>query len=306
VTGAALAEFLPAGRRSLVTAVRLSSARAPEAVAGDGGPVVVGSRREAVAGDGGPVVVGSRREAVAGDGGPVGVGSRPEAVAVSRLLGRVGAFFFEAAESPARAPTPPPPEPSTAPVEAAVLGAPAAVVPVAAACAGELRARARAAAALICIWRPGETPATALDPESEEPAARSPAGATTPGARRLAARLAAHGFNATACGRLAWLALDPRAGEAAAEFRRCRSIAGAPVVLAVAGPRPEHFEPLLAELDLAVAVLPADIDPALHELALARLPSRSHAIVQPLPPGPPRWAAMAGLARLRSLAEVAP
>jgi hypothetical protein len=223
---------------------------------------------------------------------------------VSGLLGRAVAIFFEAAESPAHAPSPPAQAPEAAGVAAAVLGAPAAVVPVAAACAGELRARARAAAALICIWRPAGAPAPPLDPEPDEPAARSPAGATTPGARRLAGRLVAHGLPATACGRLAWVALDRSASEAAAQYRRARSVAGAPVVLAVAGPRPEPLEPLLAEADLCVAVLAADIDPALRELAIARLPGREHAVVAPLPPGPPRWAAMAGLARLRSVPAV--
>ena len=75
-------------------------------------------------------------------------------------------------------------------------------------------------------------------------------------------------------------------------------------MLAVAGARPEAFEPLLGELELCVAVLPAGIDPPLRELAIARLPARARAVVAPLPPGPPRWAAMAGLARLRSLPVV--
>jgi hypothetical protein len=218
---------------------------------------------------------------------------------VSGLLGRVGAFFFEAAESPAR--PSPPPLPGTTPVQAAVLGAPAAVVPVAAACAGELRARSKSPAALICIWRPSQAPALELEPEAL--AARSPAGATTLGARRLASRLGAHDLPATACGRLAWLALDPEPAEAARQFRRCMTMAGAPLVVAVAGPRPEPFEPFLADLDFCVAVLPADADPVLRELAIARLPGRGRAVVPPLPPGPPRWAAMAGLARLRSIPE---
>ena len=218
---------------------------------------------------------------------------------MSGLLGRVGAFFFEAAESPPR--PSPPPLPRTTPVQAAVLGAPAAVVPVAAACACELRARSKAAAALICIWRPSRAPALELEPGAR--AAQSPAGATTPGARRLASRLDAQDLPATACGRLAWLALDPDPPAAAGQFLRCMTMAGAPLVLAVAGPRPEPFEPLLADLDLCVAVLPADVDPVLRELAIARLPARDHAVLPPLPPGPPRWAAMAGLARLRSLPE---
>jgi hypothetical protein len=188
-------------------------------------------------------------------------------------------------------------------MSAGVLGAPAVVAPVAAACAGELRARARASAALLCVWRPG---APAVGPESAVPAAQSPAGATTPGARRLAARLVAHGLSATACGRLAWLALEHDPAAAAVQVQRCVGIGGGPLVLAVAGARPPAFEPLLAELELAIAVLPADIDPALRELAVASLRSRERAVLPPLPPGPPRWAAMAGLARLRTLPRGTP
>ncbi len=182
-----------------------------------------------------------------------------------------------------------------------MLGAPAVVVPVAAACAGELRARSKAAAALLCIWRPVKPAARTVGVDAPAPSAESPAGATTPGARRLAARLGAHELSATACGRLAWLALECEPDAAADQVRRCLSVAGAPVVLAVAGARPPAFEPLLAELDLAIAVLPSDIEPALRELALMTLRARERAVVPPLPPGPPRWAAMAGLARLRSL-----
>ena len=97
------------------------------------------------------------------------------------------------------------------------------------------------------------------------------------------------------------LGADPAA--AAAQFGRCQAVAGAPVVLAVAGPRPAAFEPLLAEAGCALAVLPAEIDPALRALALRTLTARETAIVAPLAPGPPRWAALAGLARLRSLPE---
>jgi len=197
-----------------------------------------------------------------------------------------------------------PSAPDRSPVEdgarIAVLGAPAVAVPVAAACAGELRARARATAAVLAVWRAGATVA------GEEGERASPGAATTPAARRLAARLAAHGLPATACGRLAWLALDPAPGPAAAQAQRCIELADAPFVLALAGPRPPAFEPLLAALAVAVAVLPGDADPALHELARAGLPARTGLVVAPLPPGPPRWAAMAGLARLRSLPKELP
>jgi len=222
------------------------------------------------------------------------------------LLSRVGAFFFESADAPGPAAVPRAAAPAAAPAEAAVLGAPGAVVAVAAACAGELRARSRSAAALLCIWRPAGASAPAPEPAADVPPARSPAGATTPGAGRIAARLVAHELPATACGRLAWLALASEAEAAAAQFRRCRSVAGVPLVIAVAGARPPEFEPLLAELDLCVAVLPADVDSALRDLVVATLPARRHAVAAPVPPGPPRWAAIAGLARLRSLPEVEP
>jgi hypothetical protein len=181
-----------------------------------------------------------------------------------------------------------------------VLGGPAHVPPVAAACAGELRARAGAAAALVCLWRPG------LGPPADELEHRSgpPAGATTPAARRLADTLDAEGLRATACGRLAWLALPDDAAEAAPVLRQGLPVAeaaGVPVVIAVAGPRPATLEPLLAIAELGLAVLPAEADEALRELTLTGLPGATRRIVAPLPPGPPRWAALAGLTRLRSL-----
>jgi hypothetical protein len=223
-------------------------------------------------------------------------------VEAAGMRARFGAMFLEAKASPAPVRSPEPPAPGAAPLGAAVVGAPRLVVPIAAACAGELRARGRTAAALVCFWRPAD--AGALDPEA--PAARSPAGATTPGARRVAARLAAAGLQATACGRLAWLLLDPDPSAAAGQFLRCRAVTGVPLVLAVAGARPAPFESLLAQLDICLAVLPADAEPGLAELALAQLPARTRAVLPPLAPGPPRWAAMAGLARLRSLPEPKP
>ena len=72
-------------------------------------------------------------------------------------------------------------------------------------------------------------------------------------------------------------------------------------MIAVAGPRDAAFEPLIAEVGLVLAVLPAGADPALRELVSAGLPTAGSSIVAPLRSGPPRWAAMAGLGRLRSL-----
>ena len=219
------------------------------------------------------------------------------------LLRRLGGIFFELADpppAPAERPVVAKPEAVAAPPprHAVVVGAAGAVVPVAAAVAGELRARQRAGASLLCVWRP----AGAESPDDERtPAARSPAGATTPGAGRLAARLEAHELAATACGRLAWLLLDPAPAAAAEQAGRCLASVTEPVVLALAGPRPPAFEPLLAALDLAIAVLPAGADDSLRVLALAGLPTPARHLAAPLAPGPARWSALAGLARLRSL-----
>ena len=213
------------------------------------------------------------------------------------LRARVGAFFFEGDDPRPVAleqAHPAPRLPATAPL-AVVLGPTGSVVSVAAAVAGELRARERAPAALICMWRPAGPCATA-----------SPAGAATLGARRTAQRLADRGAAATACGRLAWLVLDDDPAAAAASAHRAvAAAADAPAVVAVAAPRPAPFESLLAAADLAVVVLPSDADPALASLALSGLPARSATVQPPLAPGPARWAAMAGLARLRGLPDVA-
>jgi hypothetical protein len=252
------------------------------------------------------------------------------------LRARVGAFFLEAGDPPPGDP-PVPPAPGAPPVPpalgarpplrppdaspplhtpgappplhalgappasvagtccvAAVLGPSAAVVPVAAACAGELRARLRTPAALVCVWRP------------IGPVAAPPAGAATPGARRLAQRLTERGAAATACGRLAWLALETDPAAAAATARRAILAAGQPAVVAIAGPRPAELEAMLATAELAVVVLPAHADPAVGALALAGLPAPARVTHPPLAAGPARWAALAGLARLRTLPELGP
>jgi hypothetical protein len=216
---------------------------------------------------------------------------------VTALIRRLGAFLLEPADPSAAPPSgPTPSSPPVRPLRAAVLGTAGHVPPVAAACAGELRARAGSGAALVCLWRPGgEAPR-----DEEDPA--SPAGATTPAARRAAAALEAERLRATACGRLAWLALPDDPADAAPVLRRGLAVAAVPVVIAIAGPRPAAFEPVLATADLALAVLPADAAEPLRELALASLPGAGR-IVAPLTPGPPRWAALAGLTRLRSLPE---
>jgi len=222
------------------------------------------------------------------------------------LRSRIGAFLFEQGAPDAGAAAVAPPGTTAAPLAAGfaacVVGSAGVVVPLAAACAGELRARAGAPTALLCVWEPLEAPPA--DSQVDDAGAR--AGATTPAAKRAAARLSAHGLPSTACGRLAWLALDTAATGAAVQAQRARTLADVPFVLALAGPRHVAFEPLLASLDLAVAVLPADADPALAALAATTLPTPRTLVAPPVSPGPPRWAAMAGLARLRSLPQVAP
>jgi hypothetical protein len=140
-------------------------------------------------------------------------------------------------------------------------------------------------------------------PAAGMPASRTvtPAGAAIPAARRLEERLG-DGFGpATACGRLAWVLLPAAPEAAAAAAARLVDGPEAPVVVAVCGPRPAALDPILAGRDVAVAVLPQDADPDLRALALAALAAPCRSIHAPLQPGPPRWAALAGLARLRSL-----
>jgi hypothetical protein len=189
------------------------------------------------------------------------------------------------------------------PACAAVVGAGArAVLPVAAATAGELRVRADSAAAIVAVW---SAPGSGGAGTGAQGAARTPSGAATPAARRLAAGVADHGGVTTACGRLAWVGLPVDADAAAHVVRRLEAQADVPVTLAVCGPRPAPLEPVLADRDVALAVLPVDADRDLRALALAGLPCRATAVQAPLPPGPPRWAALVGLARLRSLPEAA-
>ena len=175
---------------------------------------------------------------------------------------------------------------------ALVLGAPAEATPFAAALAGALRARERAAAALVCVWGPVGGSSTCLW--------------SAAGARRLAARLAARDLDARAGGRLVWLVLPEATGEAAAVLGRLIGWLDAPMVTALVGPRPAEHDLFLADHDLVVAVRPAAGRAlseagaqALTALALDGLDGWSLAC-DPLPAGPARWRARAGLARLSS------
>ena len=228
-----------------------------------------------------------------------GTGSTPSAALLDPPQDDAAARpHFETATAPHR------PEPPAQPTGAAlVFGQPSLAIPVAAACAGELRARTDAPAAVLCVWQPPDPASRVRDDEdpSDERTRSTPGGATTPAARRLAARLAAHGTDATACGRLAWARLPDDVPTAAASARRSLAIAEAPVVVAVTGARAAAFDDLQDEIPIAIAVLPPDADPALRSLVLGSLPAGTRLIAPPLPSGPPRWAAMAGLGRLRSL-----
>jgi len=124
-----------------------------------------------------------------------------------------------------------------------VLGAEAAM---ACAVAFELARAADRGCALLCVWepsgrvRPGWT-----------------AGASRP-ARREALRLQARGLPARADGRLARVALGDGAAEAATTAERVIGAAGVPVVVALLGPRPGAFDPLLEDTGLVVVATPPD------------------------------------------------
>ena len=222
------------------------------------------------------------------------------------LRSRIGAFLFEQGAPADAAPAVAAPGTTAAPLTAGfaacVVGSAGVVVPVAAACAGELRARAGAPTALLCVWQPLEAPPA--DPPPGDAGAR--AGATTPAAKRAAARLSAHGLAATACGRLAWLALDTAATGAAVQAQRARTLADVPFVLALAGPATSRSSRCSPR-----STSPSPSCPPTPTRRWRRSPRRcsrrpGRCVAPPVSPGPPRWAAMAGLARLRSLPQVAP
>jgi hypothetical protein len=238
------------------------------------------------------------------------------------LLARAASFLVEptaVAEPGAAAP---------AGARALVLGSPAEAPPFAAALAGALRVRERAAAALVCVWGASTAAASTLrasplGPSTAGPSApdRSGSGSSTSGlstrgpstsgpsasfwsasgARRLAARLTARDFAVHASGRLVWLALPEEPAEAAAALGRLICWLDAPIVTVLAGPRAAEHDELLSDHDLVVAVRPAALSAeatyALTALALQDLDGWS-LVCDPLPTGPARWRARAGLARL--------
>jgi hypothetical protein len=107
-----------------------------------------------------------------------------------------------------------------------------------------------------------------------------------------------------AAGRLVWLSLPEDTGEAAVALGRLLGWLDAPIVTALAGPRSAEHDALVADHDLVVAVRPVAGGAlseaggeALAVLALQGLDGWSLAC-DPLPAGPARWRARAGLARL--------
>lgn len=126
-----------------------------------------------------------------------------------------------------------------------------------------------------------------------------PAGGT-PAARRLAARLDAHGLPARPRGRLVWVRVASEHCQAAA---RRALLVGAPGVLAVTAPRNQEIEELLAEQDLLLVVT-ADSGGPLARIAGLAPGGPRVAVTRPLPRGPARTFALAGLAAPRSVREL--
>jgi hypothetical protein len=168
---------------------------------------------------------------------------------------------------------------------AAVLGRPGEVEPVAAALALALRRQLRARAATLVL----------LGPAQRNPAPGDGGGP----ARRLAAHLRRQDLPARARGRLAWVELGPDAVAAARHATRV----GAPAVLAVTVPRTEAIEAVLAEQDLLVIVT-GEPDGPLARVAAGSLAHVPHRVLSPLPRGPLRALARAGLRSPRPVREL--
>ncbi len=231
--------------------------------------------------------------------------------AAATLGRRAAGYFLEPTAAPVAvegslepASAPPPPG-STLPPRVAVLGRHAAAAPLAVAVANALRAGHRASAAAVAIWAPPREPAAVADPpalalagapDAAEPGSRPP---STPAASRLAARLRARGLPATSRGRLAWIQLADHPVAAALAARRLSGAVEVPVVVVLAGPRGAVLEALLREQDLAVIVT-RDPGGALGRLAVSTCEIPAVACA-PLPAGPARVLAAAGLAGARAL-----
>ena len=189
--------------------------------------------------------------------------------------GSYGSFAPPVAEAPD---APPEHADESVVVSAAVLGRAGDAEPVAAALALALRRESRARAATVAVVGPG-------------PIVEAGGGAAA--ARRAASRLDAHGLTARVRGRLAWVRLDPSDPNLAGTARRIALIA-APAVLAVTAPRTPALDEALAEQDLLVVVT-AEPGGPLAQLATSGLPPVRVVPVRPLPRGPRRALARAGV-----------
>ncbi len=138
-----------------------------------------------------------------------------------------------------------------------VLGGPRAAAPVACAVALDVARRSGFGHAAVCLWPPSCVPAT-----------RAPGSGA---ARREASRAAARGCVAEATGRLMRARLPESPSEAVAAAQRVVGSARCPVAIAIAGPRTEPLDTLLALADAIVVARGPRDDPSLVEIAAARL-----------------------------------
>lgn len=193
---------------------------------------------------------------------------------MSVLLSLLRDFFVAPAP---RARAAPPPAPS-----AAVLGRPGEVSAAGSALALALARRRREGCAVVCGWRVGGGDAPRLP--------------ATGAARHLALRLDARGLAAEASGRLVRVRLPDDPGAAAAAAERAAG-ASCPVVLALAGPRDETLDRVLAAQDVVVLAHAAGTDPALARAAEASLADLPVPVVacHVRAAGPSRAVAAAGL-----------
>jgi hypothetical protein len=177
-----------------------------------------------------------------------------------------------------------------------VLGAGRSAAGLAAAVAGELRTLARAPAVVVLVWCPS---GPVLRPASHRLPARA--------ARRAAAWLAdAHAAPLVVRRRSVWMMLpdDPEAAAALADGVQAAS--PDPVVLVIAGPRPEAFEPLLALQSAVIVARRAVEDDGIAALAEDGIRARgipSCAAVAPT--GVRAWLALGGWGRSAALRDLA-
>ena len=191
------------------------------------------------------------------------------------LLDRAADFFL-APEAPASRPVATVPDAT----RTVVVGTRRDALPLAAAVALVLRVADRAAAAVVAVWVGGG-------------ARPSPRGPAMPAASRLAARLSGRQLPAVASGRLVWLRLPLDPHGAATAVRRAVATVDGPVVTALAAARPAALDDLVADHDLVIVA--ADPATPLARAALARLTGCSGLACRPLPRGPGRALALAGL-----------